>query len=82
MTAEVETVSPDTSVDQVLSTMELRHISCLVAVDQQRRPIGIFTEQDAIRLMAEKKPIHNLTMGEVMSRSPMTAEESMDFHDA
>lgn len=82
LTAEVETVSPDTSVDQVLSTMELRHISCLVAVDQQRRPIGIFTEQDAIRLMAEKKPIHNLTMGEVMSRSPLTAEESMDFHDA
>ncbi|MES9990876.1 MAG: EAL domain-containing protein [Candidatus Thiodiazotropha sp.] len=82
LTAEVETVSQHASVDQVLSTMEQQHISCLVAIDQRRRPIGIFTEQDAIRLMADKQPIHKLTMGEVMSGSPLTAEESMDFHDA
>ena len=82
LTAEVETVSPESPVDEVLSRMELRQISCLIAVDRDRRPVGIFTEQDAIRLMAENLPIHELSMGDVMSTHPLTAETSMDFHDA
>ncbi|MCU7845200.1 MAG: EAL domain-containing protein [Candidatus Thiodiazotropha sp. (ex Monitilora ramsayi)] len=82
LTASVETVPPDSPIDKVLLRMEQRQISCIVAIAPDRRPLGIFTEQDAIRLMAEEQPIHELSMGEVMSTSLLTAEESMDFHDA
>jgi diguanylate cyclase (GGDEF)-like protein/PAS domain S-box-containing protein len=62
--------------------MEVKQISCLVAIDEHQRPVGIFTEQDAIRLMAENYPAGEITMGDVMSSSPLSAEENMDFHDA
>jgi diguanylate cyclase (GGDEF)-like protein/PAS domain S-box-containing protein len=62
--------------------MEREQISCIVAVDQDRRPIGIFTEQDAIKLMAGERPLHELSMKDVMSGSPLCAEESVDFHNA
>ncbi|MEW8028260.1 MAG: EAL domain-containing protein [Candidatus Thiodiazotropha sp.] len=81
-TAEVETVSADSPIGEVLLRMEEKQISCLVAIDEARRPLGIFTEQDAIRLMAEKQSISDSSMGDVMSHSPLTAEEDMDFHDA
>ncbi len=82
LSAEVETVPPETSVSEVLSRMERGQISCIVAIDQDQRPIGIFTEQDAIKLMAGGQPIEKLSMKEVMSGSPLCAEESLDFHDA
>ncbi|PVV07429.1 MAG: hypothetical protein B6D77_13970, partial [gamma proteobacterium symbiont of Ctena orbiculata] len=62
--------------------MERSQISCLVAVDENRRPIGIFTEQDAIRIMAERQSVREICMNDVMSHSPLTAAENMDFHDA
>jgi diguanylate cyclase (GGDEF)-like protein/PAS domain S-box-containing protein len=82
LSVEVETASADTPIDRVLLRMEQSQISCLVAIDEDRRPIGIFTEQDAIKLMAENKTIRDITMGDVMSPSPLTAEETMDFHAA
>ncbi|MCU7875258.1 MAG: CBS domain-containing protein [Candidatus Thiodiazotropha sp. (ex Lucinoma borealis)] len=82
LTAAVETVTDDTPIQKVLAIMEQSQISCIVATDQQNRPLGIFTEQDAIRLMADEHPINDLCMGEVMSSMPLTAGEEVDFLDA
>jgi diguanylate cyclase (GGDEF)-like protein/PAS domain S-box-containing protein len=82
LSAEVETALADTPIDKALLRMEQSQISCLVAIDVDRRPIGIFTEQDAIKLLAEKQSVSQISMGDVMSPSPLTAEETMDFHDA
>ncbi|MEL0584551.1 MAG: EAL domain-containing protein [Candidatus Thiodiazotropha sp. (ex. Lucinoma kazani)] len=82
LTAEVETVTDDTPIPQVLAIMEQSQISCIVATDQQNRPLGIFTEQDAIQLMADEHPINDLCMGEVMSSPPLTAGEEYEFLDA
>ena len=46
---EPVTIAPDTPLGEVLEIMEQRKISCLLTVDDQRRPTGIFTEQDAVR---------------------------------
>jgi diguanylate cyclase (GGDEF)-like protein/PAS domain S-box-containing protein len=82
LTAEVETTSAEAPIRDILAKMEHRKISCIIAIDGQRRPIGIFTEQDAIKLMARERSISELSMGEVMSPNPLAVEESMDFHDA
>lgn len=78
----VITVTLTTPVSELLATMEKRRISCVVAVDAAYRPLGIFTEQDAIRLMAELRPIKTLCMSDVMSPQPYTAPMDMDFRDA
>ena len=54
----------------------------MVAVDKMNHPQGIFTEQDAIRLMAERRVVAQLRMSDVMSGSPLTAPSNLDSRDA
>jgi diguanylate cyclase (GGDEF)-like protein/PAS domain S-box-containing protein len=82
LSPSVFTVAPDTPLPDVLASMESQRISCVVAVDSSHRPLGIFTEQDAIRLMSERKAVGQLRMSDVMSHSPLTAAASLDFRDA
>jgi diguanylate cyclase (GGDEF)-like protein/PAS domain S-box-containing protein len=82
LSPSVFTVAPDTPLPDVLASMESLHISCVVAVDKAHRPVGIFTEQDAIRLMAERKTVAQLRMSDAMSASPLTASSNLDFRDA
>jgi diguanylate cyclase (GGDEF)-like protein/PAS domain S-box-containing protein len=77
----VVTVAPETPLADALATMQSLRISCIVAVDGNRVPLGIFTEQDAIRLMAERRPVAQTCMAEVMSSPPLTAPLGMDFRD-
>ena len=82
LSPSVFTVAPDTPLPDVLASMESLHISCVVAVDSTLHPLGIFTEQDAIGLMAERKVVAQLRMSDVMSATPLTAPANLDFHDA
>ncbi|MCU7830217.1 MAG: EAL domain-containing protein [Candidatus Thiodiazotropha sp. (ex Myrtea sp. 'scaly one' KF741663)] len=82
LTAKVETTSVYTKVSEVLAHMERCQISCIVATDDKRRPLGIFTEQDALRVMANKGVVSDLCMKDVMSTPPLTARTDLDFHDA
>ncbi|HET7833812.1 MAG TPA: EAL domain-containing protein [Gallionella sp.] len=78
----VITVAPDTPLTEVLTSMESLHLSCMVAVDDDRRPLGIFTDQDVIRLMAETSIVHELKMADVMNTVPLTATSNTDFRSA
>lgn len=82
LTPTVFTVAPHTPLADVLAAMESLRISCVIAVDGEHHPLGIFTEQDAIRLMAERKPVNQLCMSDVMSAPPLTATGDIDFRDA
>ena len=81
MSPSVVTVSAQTPVDRVLAVMEQNRISCVVASDDGGYPQGIFTEQDAIRLMAERRVPADLVMQDVMSAPPTTARGDMDFRE-
>ncbi|MBI5890673.1 MAG: EAL domain-containing protein [Nitrosomonadales bacterium] len=82
LTPSVFCVPADTPLPDVLASMESLHISCAVATDNTRRPLGIFTEQDAIRLMADRKVVAELRMSDVMSAPPLTAPADLNFRDA
>ena len=82
LSPSVFTVSPDAPLADVLASMESLRISCVIATDGTRLPLGIFTEQDAIRLMAERRIIPQLRMADVMSVPPLTAPADLDFRDA
>jgi diguanylate cyclase (GGDEF)-like protein/PAS domain S-box-containing protein len=75
-------VAIDTPIIDVLALMEQRHISCVLAVDAERRPAGIFTEQDAVSLMASSPDLQGISMASVMHQPVFSAPDSMDFRDA
>jgi diguanylate cyclase (GGDEF)-like protein/PAS domain S-box-containing protein len=79
---EVICVDEHAPVAEGLARMEAACVSCLLSLDGQGKPAAIFTEQDAVRLVAEGCDIHRLDMGAVMSRPVLTAPGDMDFRDA
>jgi len=82
LTAAVKTVPPHTAIAEVLKQMAALRISCVVAVDDERRPLGIFTERDAVHLLDERRELSSLTMSAAMSSPPFTALSNLDFREA
>ena len=73
-------VAPKTKVLEAIAQMnELR--SQYVLVVESEHLLGIFTEQDVVRLVAQQQPLNNLVMQEVMTSPVVTLQES-DFTDA
>jgi diguanylate cyclase (GGDEF)-like protein/PAS domain S-box-containing protein len=82
LTAAVKTVPPHAPISGVLEEMASSRISCVVAVDTERRPLGIFTERDAVHLLSDRHELGALTMGEAMSSPPFTSPSDLDFREA
>jgi CBS domain-containing protein len=78
--SEVLTVTPDTSLEAVVTRFVETRVSSLVVVEHGK-PVGIVTERDLLRLMclgmAEDKPVR-----EVMSSPLLTARFDLDFSSA
>jgi diguanylate cyclase (GGDEF)-like protein/PAS domain S-box-containing protein len=76
------TVAADTPLSEVLSIMEQRKISCLLTLDAQGGPVGIFTEQDAVRTLVAAAEPPPQTMADVMQRPVFSMTGSVDYRDA
>jgi len=82
LTPDVITVATDIAVSEVLSKMASLRISCIVAVNNENQPLGIFTEQDALRLLAEQQSLDGLSMADVMTIPPLCFNTDMDYRNA
>jgi diguanylate cyclase (GGDEF)-like protein/PAS domain S-box-containing protein len=82
LTPSVQTASPETTICDVLAQMASLKISCVVAIDAKKQPLGIFTERDAVRLLAEHREISSLSLAEVMSTPPFSSSADIDFREA
>ncbi len=82
LTTAVNTVPPHAPITEVLLKMAARGISCMLAVDSENRPQGIFTERDAVHLLAERRGPGALKMADVMSTPPFTTSSNIDFREA
>jgi diguanylate cyclase (GGDEF)-like protein/PAS domain S-box-containing protein len=56
-------------------------ISSVIIVDEKKHPIGIFTEYDALKIVAHNSPIES-SLEEVMSPEPFTVSQTTYLHDA
>jgi len=66
MTREVESVSANSKLPDVLSCMAARNISCTIVVER-RKPVGMLTERDIVKLIAQGLQVTNdVTVREVM----------------
>ena len=77
----VHTVTPDTPIDQALALMSSHRISCVVVVDHDT-PVGIFTEQDSVALLARGKYEVLLPIRSVMREPLLVSRLSMEHHRA
>ena len=74
-------VKPDVSVEQAVKTLYKRHVGSVVVTDSDRKCVGIFTERDAIRVVAQRIPLRT-PLRNVMTRKVVTIPESASFAEA
>ena len=72
MTKDVRTIDATKTLADALKTMRDSKIGCLVVVGKDQTPVGMFTESDLVRRMAEKgHSVLGLAMAQVMTK-PLT----------
>lgn len=67
-------VRPDTSVREAVSIMHRENIGSVVVTDFEGRVLGIFTEKDLVRIIAEGISLET-KIAEVMTRNPVVIRE-------
>ena len=71
------TVSPGTTVAEAISLMKARHEGCVFVTDEAGRLAGLLTERHVVvNVVAPRKDPAETTVGDVMSRDPVTLERS------
>jgi CBS domain-containing protein len=81
MITNVITANPSMTVNKTIEMLYEKHIGCVVLIDDDKKCIGIFTERDAIRLVAKNvqldQPLEN-----VMTKNVVTIREDSSFIEA
>ena len=82
MTKDVKVVRPDSSVKEVVATMNRFNIGSIVVV-QGDRPVGMISERDILRRVVEPclSP-ETLTAGQVMTSPVYTIKETASINEA
>ncbi len=58
-------------------------VGAVVVVDEEQRPVGIFTERDLMRrLVRPRLDPHEILVSEVMTRDPLVAPQEMEASEA
>jgi CBS domain-containing protein len=74
--------SPDTPLREVLKTMHSMGIGSMVAVDEQKKPLGVFTLHDVLNRVTLPGIDLNVPFSSVMSPNPRTLPPHAMAHDA
>ena len=81
MLKDVVTLNGNVSVKETVDLLFKRHIGSVVVVDAEQRCVGIFTERDAIRIIAQAVPL-DAPLEKVMTKNPFTVSEDSTFEEA
>ena len=81
MLKDVVTTYGNVPVKEAIELLFKRHIGSVVVVDDAQQCIGIFTERDAIRIVAQNLPL-DATVEKIMTKNPFTVNEDSTFEEA
>jgi predicted transcriptional regulator len=81
MLTNVITASPSMTVKETIKILYEKHIGCVVSIDDDKKCIGIFTERDAIRLVAENVQLDQ-PLDNVMTKNVVTIQEDSSINEA
>ena len=80
MLTKVITVNPSITVKETIKTLYEKHIGCVVVIDKNNKCAGIFTERDAIRLVAENVSLDQ-SLDNVMTKNVITLQENFSINE-
>jgi CBS domain-containing protein len=80
MLTNVITASPNMTAKETIKTLYEKHIGCVVAIDEDKNCIGIFTERDAIRLVAKNVQLDQ-PLDKVMTKNVITVTEDSSINE-
>lgn len=82
MTRDIKVVQVDTSMKEVVATMNKLHVISLMVV-QGEKPVGIITERDILKRVVELDlALEYATAGKVMSSPVLTISETANVNEA
>jgi CBS domain-containing protein len=82
MVRNVVTAKRDITVRKAIETLFKRHVGAVVVTDDKKKCVGIFTERDAIRVVAQNIPLDDTALGKVMTRNVVTVSEDATFEES
>jgi CBS domain-containing protein len=81
MLKNVVTAKENITIEASIRMLHRKHVGSVVITDNEDKCLGIFTERDAIRTIAQKIPL-DTPLKKVMTREVHTIEESASFEEA
>ena len=81
MSTPVHTVQKDASLLEALEVIIRKSIGCVV-VEEERRPIGIVTENDITSMIDRMKNLEEIKVFDVMGKYPAIIDEMTPVHEA
>jgi CBS domain-containing protein len=81
MLKDVVTTLGNVPVKEAIELLFKRHVGCIVVVDDAQNCIGLFTERDAIRIIAQNVPL-DASLEKIMTKNPFTVNEDSTFDQA
>ena len=81
MLTNVITASASMTVKETIEILYNKHIGCVVSIDEEKKCMGIFTERDAIRLVAKNVDLDQ-PLGNVMTKNIITIPEDSSINEA
>ncbi len=81
MSPEVILLPESATVGEAVALMDERRQSCVFAVDAERRPLGVLSERDIVRLCHEHDDPQELTLGATMKGPVRTTHRAALLHD-
>ncbi len=84
MQPALSTVKPDDHVAAAAYLMKHGHATALVIVDDEedRRPLGLVTEADIVRAVADGKDVNHVRIHDLMTADPTVIQAATSVRDA
>ena len=76
---KVITIEPEQSIRDALRVLAEHNIGALVAIDPNRRPVGILSERDVVRAAVRDESVFGLTVSQLMTRDVIVGAPGDDL---
>ena len=81
MIEDVVTAHPNIAIRDAVRILHEKHVGSIVITDDSQKCVGIFTERDAIRIIANEVPLDD-TIDQVMTKNVATIGEEASLEEA
>jgi CBS domain-containing protein len=81
MVRHVVTARPNITIKKAIEMLFKRHVGAIVITDDKKKCVGIFTERDVIRVVAQNIPL-NTPLKKAMTKNVVTVSEDATFAES